>query len=101
MRARKSERALQAAAALKGALQAVQESRLKPDAKSPFGAQGIMQIMPRTAKELGVKDPWDPIQSIEGGRVQMRAPNMVELVEYGPFAPIGWRFGVSIALVEE
>lgn len=49
------------------AAQAYQESRLDPKVVSPFGAQGLMQIMPGTAKELGVKDPFDPVQSIKGG----------------------------------
>lgn len=47
--------------------QAFQESRLDPKTVSPYGAQGLMQIMPATATELGVKDPFDPVQSIEGG----------------------------------
>lgn len=48
------------------ASQAYQESRLNPLAVSPFGAQGLMQIMPATARELGIKDPFDPVESIEG-----------------------------------
>lgn len=36
-------------------------------AKSKAGALGIMQIMPATAKDLGIKDPLDPEQSAEGG----------------------------------
>jgi soluble lytic murein transglycosylase-like protein len=44
-----------------------QESGAHPCALSPKGAQGLMQLMPATAQELGVSDPFDPSQSIEGG----------------------------------
>lgn len=37
-----------------------------PTAVSPKGAQGVMQFMPATAKEMGIADPTDPIQSIDG-----------------------------------
>ncbi len=47
--------------------QMYQESRFDPQATSWAGAQGLMQIMPRTAKQFKVEDPKDPEQSIRGG----------------------------------
>jgi soluble lytic murein transglycosylase-like protein len=48
------------------------ESSYDPKAVSPSGAEGLMQLMPATAKRYGVRDAFDPKQNIDGGVKHLR-----------------------------
>jgi soluble lytic murein transglycosylase-like protein len=48
------------------------ESNFREQAVSRAGARGLMQLMPRTAKAIGLRDPLDPEQNILGGAYYLR-----------------------------
>jgi Transglycosylase SLT domain len=74
---------------------ATQESGGRANAVSRAGAQGVMQIMPGTQRQLGVTDPNDPVQSIWGGAKYMSQAldaegNPEDALRYYHGGP-GWR----------
>lgn len=58
-----------------------QESRYQVLARSPKGAIGLAQLMPGTARELGVADPWDVVQNLRGGARYLR----MQIEEFGRY----------------
>ena len=78
--------------------QMFQESTFKKDAVSWSGAQGLMQLMPATAKEVGVKNPFDPDENIRGGTYYLkkqynRVPDEIDVVNTTCFALASYNGG--------
>jgi soluble lytic murein transglycosylase-like protein len=61
-----------------------QESRYNARAKSSAGAMGVMQLMPGTARQMGVSDPHDVNQNVAGGTAYLRE----QLVRFGNNVPL-------------
>jgi soluble lytic murein transglycosylase-like protein len=61
-----------------------QESRYNPRARSSAGAIGVMQLMPGTARQLGVSNPHDVRQNVAGGAAYLRE----QLVRFGNNVPL-------------
>jgi soluble lytic murein transglycosylase-like protein len=61
-----------------------QESRYNPRARSTAGAVGVMQLMPGTAQQLGVRNPHDVEQNVVGGTAYLRK----QLERFGNNVPL-------------
>ena len=74
------------------------ESGWQPAAVSPKGAAGIMQLMPATARQYAVRNPYDPITNIEAGTRHLKSllarfPTAVALAAYNAGDGAVERFG--------
>jgi hypothetical protein len=74
------------------------ESGYRPDARSAKGAMGLMQLMPETARQYALSNPYDPAANIEAGIKHLRSllerfPQALALAAYNAGAAAVERFG--------
>ncbi|MEM8742710.1 MAG: lytic transglycosylase domain-containing protein [Pseudomonadota bacterium] len=73
------------------------ESAGRPTAKSPKDAQGLMQLIPATARRFGVADPYDPAQNIAGGAAYLDL--LLDLFDQDPLLALaGYNAGENAVL---
>ena len=77
-----------------------QESHWRPNAVSPTGVRGLMMLTQVTAKEMGIKNRLDPLQSIKGGvkyfaRIHKRIPDSVPEPDKTWFALASYNVGLG------
>lgn len=80
-------------------VQAVMQAESGYDARalSAKGAIGLMQLMPETARELAVSDPWDPAENVRGGVVYLK--RMLDLFSHDlDFALAAYNAGPNAVL---
>ena len=75
---------------------AYQESHWNPKAASPTGVRGMMMLTLPTAREMGVKNRTDPVQSLRGGaryfkNIKRRLPQDIHEPDTGHYRAPGWR----------
>lgn len=72
------------------------ESNYNPGAVSPKGAMGLMQLMPATARAIGVQRPFDPYQNILGGSYYYR----LQLDRFGDHGRALWAYNCGPKCVD-